>query len=266
MLNISTCFIHKTYMKIIKLNAIDSTNSFLKDMASKVALDNLTVVVAKKQTAGRGQRNTRWNSQAGKALTFSVYTKFDDFLVADYKYLNYAVSLAVYQAINMLNLSRLTIKWPNDILSENKKIAGILIENSLTTDKINTAIIGIGVNVNQNKFPKDLPNASSIKKMLAKKQAINSDVDNNIDLDFLLDKILVSLAKKLEILHQKEYQLLENDYLSVLYKKNVPSMFKTTQNTLFMGKIIGVSKIGNLQIELENETIQEFGIKEVSFA
>ncbi len=68
------------------------------------------------------------------------------------------------------------------------------------------------------------------------------------------------------MLKRKEFALLEEEYLSVLYKKNVPSMFKNNQNILFMGKIIGVSENGNLQIELENETVKEFGLKEVSFA
>ncbi|MEX6626112.1 biotin--[acetyl-CoA-carboxylase] ligase [Tenacibaculum salmonis] len=245
-------------MKIIKLDAIDSTNSFLKDMSAKVSLDNFTVVVAKKQTLGRGQMNANWNSEEGKSLTFSVFYKFCNLSITDYKYLNYSVSLSVYEAVNSLKLPRLAIKWPNDILSENKKIAGILIENTLSIKNISSSVIGIGLNVNQNIFSDALPNASSIKNILGK--------DEDIDLDLLLNKVLVSLKEKLERLNKKEYLALEKEYLAVLYKKNVPSMFKTNQNILFMGKIIGVSSIGNLQIELENETLKEFDIKEVSFA
>ncbi|WBX74284.1 biotin--[acetyl-CoA-carboxylase] ligase [Tenacibaculum pacificus] len=245
-------------MKIIKLDAIDSTNSFLKDMSAKVSLDNFTVVVAKKQTLGRGQMNANWNSEEGKSLTFSVFCKFCNLSITDYKYLNYSVSLSVYEAVNSLKLPRLAIKWPNDILSENKKIAGILIENTLNIKNISSSVIGIGLNVNQNIFSDALPNASSIKNILGK--------DEDIDLDLLLNKVLVSLKEKLERLNKKEYLSLEKEYLAVLYKKNVPSMFKTNQNILFMGKIIGVSSIGKLQIELENETLKEFDIKEVSFA
>ncbi|CAM1335134.1 biotin--[acetyl-CoA-carboxylase] ligase [Tenacibaculum aestuariivivum] len=245
-------------MEIIKLNAIDSTNSFLKDMASKVTVNNFTVVVANKQTAGRGQMNTSWSAKEGKALTFSVYCTFNDLSLVNYKYLNYCVSLSVFEAVSSLNLPKLAIKWPNDILSENKKIAGILIENTLVFNRINTSVIGIGINVNQNSFPYNLPNASSIKIILGNK--------NDIGLDFLLNKVLLSLKKNIGLLNKKEYLYLEKEYLKVLYKKNVPSMFKTNQNILFMGKIIGVSSVGNLLIELENETVKEFGIKEVSFA
>lgn len=243
-------------MKIIKLDAIDSTNSFLKDMAVKVSLDDFTVVVAKTQTSGRGQMNANWESDSGKNLTFSVFIKFPNLLIADYKYLNHCVSLSVYDAVKYLKLPRLAIKWPNDIMSENKKIAGILIENTLNATKINSSIIGIGLNVNQNYFSDNLPNASSLKIILGK----------NIDLDILLNKIVLKLKDKINLLNKKEYLFLEKEYLNVLYKKNVPSMFKTNQNILFMGKIIGVSNVGNLQIELENETIKEFGIKDVSFA
>ena len=256
LLNIDTCFTHKTYMKIIKLDAIDSTNSFLKNLAAKVVVDDFTVVIAKTQTSGRGQMNASWKVDAGMSLTFSVFCKLSNLSIADFKYLNYCVSLGVYEAVKYLKLPRLAIKWPNDIMSENKKIAGILIENTFNLSEITSSVIGVGINVNQNSFSLDLPNASSIKIILGRE----------IDLELLFNKVLHSLKQKIALLHKKEYAFLEEQYLNVLYKKNVPSMFKTAQNILFMGKIVGVSHTGNLQIELENETIKEFGIKEVSFA
>lgn len=243
-------------MKIIKLNAIDSTNSFLKDMAAKVKVGDFTVVIAKTQTAGRGQMNANWIVDAGKSLTFSVFCELSNLSIADFKYLNYCVSLSVYEAVKDLKLPRLAIKWPNDIMSENKKIAGILIENTFNLSEISSSVIGIGINVNQNSFSIDLPNASSIKMIIGRE----------VDLELLFDKALQCLKQKIALLNKKEYAFLEEEYLKVLYKKNVPSMFKTAQNILFMGKIVGVSDTGNLQIELENETIKEFGIKEVSFA
>lgn len=243
-------------MKIIKLNAIDSTNTFLKNMVSKVVVDDFTVVVAKIQTKGRGQMNSEWVVEEGKNLTFSVFSRFIDLKVENHKYLNFCVSLSVFQALEALGLPNLSVKWPNDILSGNKKLGGILIENTLKGSNIVSSVIGIGINVNQNSFPNNLPNASSVKKILGRE----------FDLDVLLENILKNLKGYFNLLERKEYNLLEEAYLKVLYKKNVPTMFKNSQNILFMGKIIGVSKSGNLQIELENETIQEFGLKEVSFA
>ncbi|RSC93925.1 biotin--[acetyl-CoA-carboxylase] ligase [Tenacibaculum singaporense] len=243
-------------MKIIKLNAIDSTNTFLKNMVSKVVVDDFTVVVAKTQTKGRGQMNSEWVVEEGKNLTFSVFSRFTDLDVENHKYLNFCISLSVYEALKELDLPSLSIKWPNDILSGNKKLGGILIENTLKGSKIVSSVVGIGINVNQDSFSKSLPNASSVKKILGKE----------FNLEILLESILMRLKNYHTILERKEYSLLEEAYLKRLYKKNVPTMFKNSQNILFMGKIIGVSKSGNLQIELENETIQEFGLKEVSFA
>ncbi|CAM1360497.1 BirA family transcriptional regulator, biotin operon repressor / biotin-(acetyl-CoA-carboxylase) ligase [Tenacibaculum sediminilitoris] len=243
-------------MKIIKLDAIDSTNTFLKDMVSKMVIEDFTVAVAKTQTKGRGQINSEWIVEEGKNLTFSVFSRFVDLKVENHKYFNFCVSLSVFEALEAVKLPNLTVKWPNDILSGNKKLGGILIENTLKGSYIVSSIIGIGINVNQDSFPKNLPNASSLKKILGKE----------FDLDVLLDIILMKLKYYFDLLEKKEYSLLEKNYLKVLYKKNVPTMFKSSQNILFMGKIIGVSKSGNLQIELENETIQEFGLKEVSFA
>ncbi|RKF03295.1 BirA family biotin operon repressor/biotin-[acetyl-CoA-carboxylase] ligase [Tenacibaculum lutimaris] len=243
-------------MKIIKLNAIDSTNTFLKDMVSKMSIDDFTVVVAKTQTKGRGQMNSEWVVDEGKNLTFSVFCRFEALCVEDHKYLNFCVSLSVLEALNEIEVPNLAVKWPNDILSGNKKIVGILIENSLKGSNISSSVIGIGINVNQDIFSDKLPNASSIKMILKKET----------DLETLLEAVLLKLKKNIGLLEEKEYKLLEESYLKVLYKKNVPTMFKNNQNILFMGKIIGVSKNGNLQIELEDETVQEFGLKEVSFA
>ncbi|WP_272150336.1 biotin--[acetyl-CoA-carboxylase] ligase [Tenacibaculum aiptasiae] len=242
-------------MKIIKLDAIDSTNSFLKEMAENSIVEDFTVVVAKSQTSGRGQMNAKWEVKSGKNLTFSVFCEFRDLQIINQKSLSYSVSLSVFEVLNRLKLPKLSVKWPNDIMSGNKKIAGVLIENVLKGKEISSSIIGIGINVNQDSFPINLPNASSLKKILNKE----------FDLDLLLNEIILSLQEKNEILKKKEYSFLEKEYLKVLYKKNVPSMFKDKQNILFMGKIIGVSSTGKLQIELEDETVKEFNLKEVSF-
>lgn len=242
-------------MKIIKLDATDSTNTFLKELVLKMEVDNFTVVVAKKQTKGRGQMNSEWMVEDGKNLTFSVFCRFSDLEIAQHKFLNFCISLGVFEALKTLKLPNLAIKWPNDILSGNKKIAGILIENTFKGKYINASVIGIGINVNQSIFSKNLPNASSIKMILKKE----------IVLDVLLEKVLLKLKENITLLEKKEHQFLEDTYLKVLYKKNVPTMFKNNQNILFMGKIIGVSEQGNLQIELVDETVQEFGLKEVSF-
>lgn len=242
-------------MKIIKLNAIGSTNSFLKKVATNLKVENFTVVVSSNQTSGRGQQDTKWVSEAGKNLTFSVFCLFNNLPATHYRYLNFAVSLSVFEALQELFLPKLTIKWPNDILSGNYKVCGILIENSLKKNHIISSVIGIGLNVNQEVFPEELPNASSIKNIIKKET----------DLNKLLNSILEKMKANISLLNSKKYNRLEDKYLLNLYKKGIPSMFKTAKNILFMGKVSGISESGKLQIELVNGTIKDFGLKEVSF-
>ncbi|CAL2094839.1 biotin--[acetyl-CoA-carboxylase] ligase [Tenacibaculum sp. 190524A05c] len=244
-------------MQIIKLNATDSTNSFLKDLSVDSKLNDFTVVVAEKQTSGRGQMNTIWVSEPSKNLMFSVYAQFTNLNIQNQTFLNFAVAISMFELLDKLNVPKLAVKWPNDIMSEKKKICGILIENVLKGSNINASIIGIGLNVNQSSFPEFLPDASSLKMILGKE----------FDLDNVLNQFLEALKFNLNLLKKERFQELEEKYLNVLYKKNIPSMFKDTKNVLFMGKIIGVNtNNGKLQIELSDETIQEFALKEVSFA
>jgi BirA family biotin operon repressor/biotin-[acetyl-CoA-carboxylase] ligase len=242
-------------LKIIKLSAIDSTNSFLKELAFNSVLEKFTVVVTDHQIKGRGQQGNDWVSESFKNLVFSVFVTFNHFKVLNNKYLNFAVSLAIFDALKEENIPDVSIKWPNDILSGNKKICGVLIENSLKGTEISSSIIGIGLNVNQTSFPDSLKRASSLKLLSFK----------DFELDKLLESIVSKLKTKIEILNSKDFQILEMEYLNVLHKKNIPTMFKNSQDVLFMGIICGISKEGKLQIILEDETIQEFGIKEVAF-
>ena len=242
-------------MKTIKLNAIDSTNSFLKDLALSMEIENFTVVVTNQQLKGRGQQGSSWVSESFKSLIFSVFVSFKELNVLDSRYLNFAVSLAVFEALNEESIPGISIKWPNDILSGNKKLCGILIENSLKIGKISSSIIGIGLNVNQTGFPKSLKKVSSLKLLSNK----------DFNLEKLLESIVSKLKMKIEMLDSKDFKTLEAEYLKVLYRKNIPTMFKNSQDALFMGIICGISQEGKLQIALEDESIQEFGIKEVSF-
>ena len=136
-------------MKIIKLDAIDSTNTYLRQLSSEEKLDDFTVVTAASQTAGKGQMGTKWASEKGKNLTFSVFKKVSCLENDEQFYISMATSLAIYNALKGFQIPKLAIKWPNDILSENQKICGILIENVIQNSKMTAAIIGIGLNVNQ---------------------------------------------------------------------------------------------------------------------
>lgn len=241
-------------MKLYKLNATSSTNSYLKNLVLNTDLNNYSIVTAEYQTSGKGQLQNKWSSEQGKNLLFSVLYKSEDLEICNQAFLNFAVSLAIYDVL-IPYLPNINIKWPNDILSRHKKVCGILIENSVKNGSINYSIIGIGLNVNQINFPLDLPNASSIKNILGK----------SFNRSKLLGELILSIKKQLKRIEEKSFAKIKSDYEHVLYRNQTPAMYKDTDGNQFIGKIIGVSNSGMLQIELDNGSINEFAVKEISF-
>src|SRR5690606_19136613 len=137
------------------------TNAHLKSMAAANNFLDEMVLVTENQLEGKGQMGNKWHSQQGKSLTVSVFKK--TMLSIDKQfYLNMAVSLAVENTLKIFKIPDINIKWPNDILSANKKAGGILIENFVKSSMINGSVIGIGLNVNETELP-GLPQATSLK-------------------------------------------------------------------------------------------------------
>lgn len=239
-------------MPIIKLDAIDSTNSYMRRLIGERDVADYTIVMAKKQTQGRGQMGTVWDSDKGKNLMFSV---FKDLRLHDVEfpfYISMAISLAILKTFKTLNIPDLSIKWPNDILSADKKICGILIENVIK-NKLNSTIIGIGVNVNQTDF-KNLPKASSLKNITG----------IHYNLDEVLQLIIKYTKEYSKLLQQEKYDFVKNEYETNLFRKNKPSTFKDVDGALFSGFIKGVTKYGKLQITLEDEIVKKFDLKEIT--
>ena len=227
-------------MKIIKLDAIDSTNSYLKRLLTKGMLDDLTVVVSKHQTKGKGRNENIWENKASLNLAFSIYKKFKKLHVDDKFMLNVISSLSVFQLLKENNLNKLTIKWPNDIMTGKGKISGILIENSVKGKFINHSVIGVGINVNQKKF-KDLPNATSL--------FIETGLE--FSLDSLANRLAEIFSNNFFLFDKNEDDLLEY-YNGQLFLKNKDSNFKGLDNKNFSGKIICVNKKGELRIRKTN--------------
>lgn len=243
-------------MNIIKLNAIDSTNSYLKQLTVKKQVENFSVVFAEEQISGRGQIGTIWESDRGKNLTFSIIIQIENLKIVDQFYLCMAVSLGILQVLKAETPAKLSIKWPNDILAENNKLVGILIENVLSGNNIKHSIVGVGLNVNQQEFSKNLLNVTSLKNI--------SGI--HFDRDELLLKIIKSIKYFTGYLERNDFKTLKKMYLESLYKFQTPAMFEDKSGTIFLGKIITVSEDGKLVIELENETTREFNLKEIKFA
>ena len=242
-------------MKIIKLNAIDSTNTFLKELCRDNPIDNFTVVYSDHQLNGRGQMNSNWDSEPYKNLTFSILVKFPSLEVNKQFYISMMVSLAIYEVVKSYVKVSVTVKWPNDIMTANKKVCGILIENSVKRSVIQHSIIGIGLNVNQEVFM-NLPNATSLKNCTGEEH----------NLDLILKKIIDSIQSYSKLIYEKQYEFLKARYVKHLYKFRKPSMFKyTIDNKNFMGIIVDILENGKLHIELENEKTKAFDMKEIEF-
>lgn len=239
-------------MKLIKLDAIDSTNEFLKGLSNKEELENFTVVTTENQTKGKGQMGSVWNSEVGKNLIMSVLVKDYLFGINQIFNLNIAVSLAVIDTLEAMNIPDLSIKWPNDIMSYNKKIGGILIENSIKSEETIVSIVGLGLNVNQTNF-ENLPKASSLALLC----------NTYFNKEELLLMIIENLKKKLALWKQFSDQFWR-EYTDKLFRKGVPMAFSNQNDQNFMGIIQGVSSIGKLQILLEDDSVAEFDVKEIA--
>jgi len=238
-------------MKLIKLDAIDSTNDFLKALSGQDELDNFTVVTAENQTKGKGQMGSKWQSESGKNLIMSVLVK--DFLYDNEELFNLSiiVSLAVIETLKSFDIPDLSIKWPNDIMAYNKKIGGILIENIIKSDGRIVSVVGLGLNVNQTNFD-GLPNASSLAVICK----------TEFDKDSLPFLIIEKMKQKIELWKANSADFW-NEYFNSLFRKGVPMPFKNPENKNFMGIIQGVSSVGKIQILLEDDSVSEFDIKEI---
>lgn len=224
--------------KVIHLPRVDSTNNYARSFVrDKTAIEG-TVIVAEEQTDGRGQRANLWLTEPKKNLTCSYILKPVFLAAKDQFMLSAIVALAVFDTVShFLPKNDIRIKWPNDVLVEKKKIAGILIENTLRGSNLETSIVGIGVNVNQNSFQQGL-NATSISSMG------KSDAELRLVLEMLSEKL------------EKHYlHLREGKFSSIL--KNLNSKLFGTGEKLSLRingevelvKIVGVCHSGELELE-----------------
>ena len=239
-------------MPIIKLDAIDSTNDFLKDLIKTQTVENFTVVVTNSQTNGRGQMGTKWASEDSKNLIMSILVKDLNLQVEAVFVLNAMISVAIIEALSHFSIPNLSVKWPNDIMSDNKKIAGILIENSIKTDNSILSVVGIGLNINQSHF-ENLPFASSLFLQTG----------TLFSIDEILDAIVTKIQFFCRFILEKKHNELWQLYHQFLFKKSVPMAFEDNSGNRFMGIIELVNRQGNLQIKLEDDTIQLYSIKEI---
>ena len=235
---------------IIKLDAISSTNDYLKKKYKSSNCKDGDLIWAKEQTQGKGQRENRWLSQKGKSLTISIYKEFNEFKVSNSFILNAIVSLSIVKTLKIIGLKEVRIKWPNDIMSGNKKLGGILIENFLKSEFISSSIIGIGLNINEEKF-EDLPNATSLYM----------EINQKFKLKKILNILIQELLKFFNLQENKQNMIIDM-YSSYLWKLNIASDFKK-ENNLIKAKVKGINSSGNLILEMPDGSISGFNSNEI---
>ena len=240
-------------MHLIKVNAINSTNSLAREMFRENPRMAASCIVAEEQLEGRGQRGTSWNSHRGQNLTFSILWPDPNISLVRQFLLSAVVSTGILHSLKKFNVPKLKVKWPNDIMAANYKVAGILIENVVADGKIAASILGVGLNVNQTDFD-GLPSAGSLKLLTGQ----------NFSREEVLDAVLTSLESALTQMEDLNSEEILRKYESHLFRIGQPSTFQLPDLTMFPGIIEGVSPEGKLRVRTEDgEELQEFDLKEI---
>ncbi|MEJ8800854.1 biotin--[acetyl-CoA-carboxylase] ligase [Pontibacter sp. H249] len=233
------------------LPACPSTNSEAQQLLLKnEATEGCTVITAH-QTAGRGQRGNTWEAEPNKNITLSVILMPKFLAIKHQFYLNIAVSLGVLDLLRELGLAKAQVKWPNDLYFEDKKLGGILIENTINSLTLQHSIAGIGLNINQLQF--GYTTATSVAKVLG----------SELNLEQVTQRLLELLEKRYLELRNGKTAKLKYEYLQALYRYQEKHMFEV-QNQLVIGHILGVDDEGRLAVDIAGE-LRYFGFKEIAF-
>ncbi len=238
---------------IVHLDSVDSTNNYAAKALLTKSLKEGTVFIAACQEAGRGQAGSVWESERGMNLTFSIVLYPRQIALSDQFAISMAVSLGVADFLAQF-VGGVSIKWPNDIYVNDKKIAGILIETAISNGKFSQAIIGIGININQEVFYSDAPNPVSLKNLTGQEY----------DLTRMLDLLCEQLDKRYCSLLRREQLLIEKEYEQSLYRRKIWSNYGD-HLIEFEGRITSVERDGKLVIETRDGLLRGFYFKEVVF-
>lgn len=238
--------------KIIRLKEIDSTNRFLRELKDEQE-DEMVVAVADFQTAGKGQGSHTWESEAGKNLLFSIKVHPRWVPVRQQFLLSMAGAIAIKEALETY-VDGITLKWPNDVYWNDKKISGTLIETSIDSKVIKTCIFGIGINVNQEAFHSDAPNPVSLRQILG----------HEVDKDELLQKVIEGFRRYYELLRRADYMDVSGIYHLSLYRRKGFHRYEDADGD-FEGAFVEVEDDGHLILHDKQGVIRSYSFGEVKF-
>ena len=242
---------------IIELDQVDSTNTYATNLIKQLDIPEGSVIFTRNQTNGRGQLGNIWRAERGKNLTFSLILH-PGFLPVDKQfYLSKITSLAVLGMLTeILNTSRydIKIKWPNDILVNNEKIGGILIENILRSNFLQSSVIGVGININQIDFSGIEKKATSLATLLGKE----------FDIREILNLFCTHFEAYYLMIRQMHFDTITQLYLNKLYRFNEWAGF-SVNGKMFHSMIINVEENGLLVLSDSKNKVSKFNFKEIVF-
>lgn len=241
-----------TKWHIIKLDETASTNTYLNELDNNTEQPEGCVVTTHTQSAGRGQRGNSWEASPGKNLTFSYLLRPQGIIPQEQFILSQIASLAVVDVLSRY-IDNVTIKWPNDIYYNDKKIAGILIEHNLSGMEISRTIVGIGLNINQDTFVSNAPNPVSLSQ-------ITGEV---YDIEKILSEILDATSLRYAQ-HSSNKATLQHNYAEVLYRRNGYHPYRDSNGT-FLAAIKEVKPDGHLILCDTEGNERRYAFKEVAF-
>jgi BirA family biotin operon repressor/biotin-[acetyl-CoA-carboxylase] ligase len=239
----------KIGQKIVYLDSVDSTNNYVAKLSKASSIEHGTAIMADVQTAGKGQRGALWQAKTSENILLSIFLKPDNLSVSEQVLLTFFAANSIREILRKFGISA-TVKWPNDVYVGSKKIAGILIENSVTNQFITSSILGIGLNVNQLEF--EGLNATSLQLETGVFHQRNE----------LLFMLLNQLSKNWELVLENSPKLKE-DFVDNMFRINKRSKFQK-ETSFFYGIIRGIDKNGLLLIEVDGSLIS-FDLKEIKF-
>jgi BirA family biotin operon repressor/biotin-[acetyl-CoA-carboxylase] ligase len=236
-----------------RIHITDSTNNYAANQLLTKRPVEGAVFVADSQNDGRGQISNKWESEPNKNLTFSIvlYPCFIE-IIRQFE-ISKAIALGVADYLGELT-EQVSIKWPNDIYIGNGKIAGILIENSISSRSISSCIVGIGLNINQREFVSDAPNPISLSLVTGAEY----------NLEESLSKLCLKLDARYNQLRNGEFRKINQDYLKILYRKDLWSTYSDEYGD-FEGRLLGIDHTGQLMIETRWGKVKKYQFKEAVF-
>ncbi|MEA3503835.1 MAG: biotin--[acetyl-CoA-carboxylase] ligase [Bacteroidota bacterium] len=236
---------------ILRFPKLESTNNYLINNQN---LDNGTIVITDNQYGGHGLGTNKWESSVNENLTFSILLKPKALKASEQFFLNIIISLAIREYITSKKIDGCKIKWPNDIYVNDKKICGILINNTILSNGIVSVVAGIGLNINQETFASDAPNPISLRNITKKTYSLEKE----------LTKVIMHINYFYNKLETKRLSFLKEEYLKNMYRKDEFHEYIIGSKKI-EAQICGIAEFGLLLLEEADGTTHTCDLKEVQY-